>query len=198
MRMSSSPARLPDEAGRDLDEVTLARAKGGDARARAAFILRYQRPVFSLLWRMIGPQHAVVEDLAQDTFLRAMEALPSFETRGPARLITWILTIASRLAIDHLRAAAPRRDLAIAPGSVPATMPRPDQVADRRALAAALALAVEELGPHFRAAFLLREVHGLTYEEIAEALSVDIGTVKSRLARARALLQTALAELHDG
>ena len=61
----------------------------------------------------------------------------------------------------------------------------------------ALCQAVEALGPPFRAAFLLREVHGLSYEEIALALEIDIGTVKSRLARARALLQAALAEMHD-
>jgi RNA polymerase sigma-70 factor (ECF subfamily) len=76
-------------------------------------------------------------------------------------------------------------------------LPAPDQGAYRRALAVELLRAVEALGPPFRAAFLLREVHGLSYEEIAEALDVDIGTVKSRLSRARAALQQALAEVHD-
>ena len=57
--------------------------------------------------------------------------------------------------------------------------------------------AVNALGPHYRAAFLLREVHGLSYEEIGRALAIDVGTVRSRLARARGSLQVALAELHD-
>jgi RNA polymerase sigma-70 factor (ECF subfamily) len=191
-----SPRRLIEL--RELDEVTLARAKAGEASARAALIERYQRPVFKLLWRMVGRERAVVEDLAQETFLRALEALPRFDTRGPARLVTWILTIATRLALDHLRASAPRADVVWAPGSAPAVLPGPEQDADRHALRRALEAAVEELPPAFRAAFLLREAHDLSYEEIAEALDIDLGTVKSRLARARGLLQAALAELHDG
>ena len=65
-------------------------------------------------------------------------------------------------------------------------------------MAVALAEAIDGLGAPFRAAFLLREVHGLSYEEISQALEIDPGTVKSRLARARAALQEALAEMHDG
>ena len=193
-----STAPRADEANADLDEVTLARARAGQRTAKAALIERYQRPVFALLWRMVGPERAQVEDLAQETFLRALEALPRFDPHGPARLVTWILTIATRLALDHLRAQAPRSDLAAAPGGTPTALPRPDQDADRHVLGAALLQAIGELSPPFRAAFLLREVHGLSYEEIAEALAIDIGTVKSRLGRARALLQRALAELHDG
>ena len=76
-------------------------------------------------------------------------------------------------------------------------LPRPDQDAQRRDLAVALATAVDELGPRFRAAFVLREVQGLSYEEIASVLDIHIGTVKSRLSRARWALKRALAELHD-
>lgn len=197
--MRPSPTRLPrpDDAEPDLDELTLARAKLGDAAAQTALIHRYERPVFALLWRMIGPDRALVEDLTQETFLRVLRSLRVYETEGRARLITWVLTIATRLALDHLRDSRPRSDAAIVPGSVPAALPRPDQDADRRALGLALVEAVATLGHPFRAAFLLREVHGLSYDEIATALSIDIGTVKSRLARARAMLQAALAEMHD-
>jgi RNA polymerase sigma-70 factor (ECF subfamily) len=197
MRPSTSLAHGPDESEPDLDEVTLARAKAGDTAAQTALVQRYERPVFSLLWRMIGPQRAVVEDLTQETFLRVLRGLPGFEYDGRARPITWILAIATRIALDHLRNSRPRRDTAIAPGSVPLPLPRPDQDVDRRALAVALVQAVEALGAPFKAAFLLREVHGLSYDEIAQALAIDIGTVKSRLARARALLQAALAEMRD-
>jgi RNA polymerase sigma-70 factor (ECF subfamily) len=200
MRSSTSraaPSRVPD-AQPDLDELTLARAKAGDQAARAAIVHRYQRPVFSLLWRMVGPHQAVVEDLTQETFLRVLRALDRFEhDDGRARMVTWILSIASRLAIDHLRAGRSRSDTAMAPGALPVTLPRPDHEASRRALAVALVRAVETLPPPFRAAFLLREVHGLSYNEIGLALSIDVGTVKSRLARARAALQAALAEMHD-
>ena len=187
----------PEVAEGDLDEVTLARAKAGDAGAQTALVQRYERPVFALLWRMIGPQRAVVEDLTQETFLRVLRAIRDFEYDGRARLITWILTIATRLALGHLRASRPHRDAGIAPGSVPVALPRPDQDVQRRALAVALVEAVDGLGDPFRAAFMLREVHGLSYDEIALALEIDIGTVKSRLARARASLQAALAGMRD-
>jgi RNA polymerase sigma-70 factor (ECF subfamily) len=201
MRPSTSAAtpavRPADELDPDLDRATLARAQQGDAAAQTALVQRYTRRVFSLLWRMLGPDRLMVQDLTQETFLRVFRALRAFEYDGRARLITWILTIATRLALGHLRASRPRRDLGVAPGSVPSALPRPDEDAHRRALAVALVDAVDSLGPPFRAAFLLREVHGLSYEEIAQALAIDIGTVKSRLARARGMLQTALAEMVD-
>jgi RNA polymerase sigma-70 factor (ECF subfamily) len=177
----------------------LRRAQAGDRAAQAALIERYQQPVFALLWRIAGPERALVEDLAQETFLRVLNALPRFEPSGRARLVTWILTIATRLAINHARAGAHagRSDEVAPPGGIPAALLPPDQDAERRTLGTALVSAIEALGPHFRAAFLLRELHGLRYEEIADALDVDVGTVKSRLSRARALLQLALAELHD-
>jgi RNA polymerase sigma-70 factor (ECF subfamily) len=188
----ATPATEPD-----LDEVTFARAKAGDPGAQTALVHRYERPVFALLWRMVGPQRALVEDLTQETFLRVLRALRDFQYDGRARLVTWILTIATRLALGHLRAMRPHRDVAIAPGSVPVALPRPDQDADRRALGTALVQAVDDLSDPFRAAFLLREVHGLSYDEIALALDIDIGTVKSRLARARGFLQAALAGMRD-
>ena len=178
----------------ELDELSLARAQRGDRAAQAVLIQRYQRPVFAMLSRMVGHERALVEDLAQETFLRTLRALPRFSASGPARLSTWIITIAIRLALDHLRRKTPR--LEDAQGVLPAAFPWPDQDVQRHATAVALTEAVEALGAPFRAAFLLREVHGLSYEEIARVLEVDPGTVKSRLARARAALQVALAEIH--
>jgi RNA polymerase sigma-70 factor, ECF subfamily len=193
------PLRSPasTERDRELDEETLRRAQAGDQTAQAALIERYQRPVFALLSRMVGADPELVEDLAQETFLRVLGALAGFDPRGEARLVTWILTIAGHLAIDHLRSAGSRGDASVAAGGLPAMLPRPDQDAQRRDLAVALAAAVDELGPRFRAAFVLREVQGLSYEEIASVLDIHIGTVKSRLSRARWSLKRALAELHD-
>lgn len=195
-RRESPRAEAAPPVEPDLDEVTLARAKAGDQGAQTALVNRYKRPVFALLWRMIGPEEGVVDDLTQETFLRVLRALPEFRYDGRARLITWILTIATRLALGHLRARRTRHDVLV-PGSAPVALPQPDQAVSRRALAAALVQAIDELGPPFRAAFLLREVHGLSYDEIASALDIDVGTVKSRLGRARASLQLALAEMHD-
>ena len=188
--------RLPSDPGPELDEVTLARARTGDLSAQAALVIRYESAVKTLLSRMLGPDRALVEDVTQETFLRVLRALPGFSSGGRARLITWIVTIATRQAIDHLRKRG-RQMVAGALEGLQVVLPRPDQVADRRALAIALMRAIAALGPPLQAAFVLRELHGLSYEEIAETLEVDVGTVKSRLYRARAMLQAALAPARD-
>jgi RNA polymerase sigma-70 factor (ECF subfamily) len=177
---------------RELDELTLKRAQRGEPEALKAFVVAHQRAVFGLLSRMLGRAHRV-EDLAQETFLRAIKALPHFRSQqagGTARLSTWVLTIATRLALDELRARKHE--------PLPAVLPDPrrtDESIERKAIARRIEEALDELGPQFRAAFVLRELHELDYEEIAEALACDVGTVKSRLARARERLRGLLEDL---
>lgn len=151
--------------------------------------------MFAVLSRLLGARHhGLVEDLAQETFLRAFRALPGFDGAGTARLSTWILTIATRLALDELR----RRRADSEPlGDDPAGGDRPDEMAARRDLGRAITVALGALAPDARAVLVLRELHDLEYAEIAEALQVDLGTVKSRLSRARAALRVALAEVCD-
>lgn len=181
-------------ASDELDEVTLRRAQRGDADACRALVERYQRPVFALLSRLLGGgRRAAVEDLAQETFLQVFRGLAGFTPLGPARLSTWILTIASRRAIDELR--RPERSVALV--TEPIAAERADGDAVRREVAAAIERALAALAPEYRAAFLLREYHGLDYADIARALAIDVGTVKSRLSRARAALREALAEVRD-
>ena len=181
----------------EIDGLTLARAKRGDEAAWRALVLRYQRPVFALLSRLLRAGRAgLVEDLAQETFLRAFGALSGFALDGPARFSTWLLTIATRLALHELRArrsAGERIDGAAE--KLPAAAV-PDSAA-RREVGEAIARAVGALAPEFQAAFLLREYHGLEYAEIARVLGIELGTVRSRLARARAALRVELAEVHD-
>ena len=188
------------EPAAELDELTLRRAQRGEEAASRALVERYQRPVFALLHRMLGPGRADrVEDLAQETFLHVFRSLAGFAPLGPARLSTWILTIASRRAVDELRRRG--RDVPTAPlGDEDAVSPaRADEGARRAALAARMGAAMDALAPEYRAAFLLRAYHGLEYAEIARALDIEIGTVKSRLARARAELLHALqADKEDG
>jgi RNA polymerase sigma-70 factor (ECF subfamily) len=180
-------APAPDE----LDELTLRRAQRRDPAAWKALVVRYERRVFALLSRMLGGgRRAQVEDLAQETFLQVFRGLEGFTANGPARLSTWILTIAARRAIDELRRREPR----LLPEDAPAAA-RPDDALRRGEIAAAIERAVADLSPEYRAAFLLREYHGLDYAEIAAALAIDPGTVKSRLSRARAALRAALAEV---
>jgi RNA polymerase sigma-70 factor (ECF subfamily) len=182
----------------ELDEVTLRRAQNGDDAACRALVARYQRPVFALLCRMLGAgRAALAEDLAQETFLEVFRALARFSPLGPARLSTWILTIASRRAIDVLRRPTVETE-PLALDAEPAGASRADEAALRGAVASAIQRAVNELSPEYRAAFLLREYHGLEYAEISRALDIDVGTVKSRLARAKAALREVLAEVHRG
>jgi RNA polymerase sigma-70 factor (ECF subfamily) len=171
-----------------LDELTLRRAQHGDPRAWRALIEHHQQAVHALIWRMLaGRARHRAEDLAQETFVRVLRALPKFDPSGPAKLSTWILTIAARLTLNELR----RPELASLPGleSEPASHERVEASIDRRRLGTAIAEGVGKLSDANRAVLVLREYHDLDYAEIAEVLELDVGTVKSRLARARAALR---------
>ncbi|MGE5186447.1 MAG: RNA polymerase sigma factor [Acidobacteriota bacterium] len=171
-----------------LDEVTLRRAQRGDERAWRDLIARFERPVHALIWRLLAnrAKHRV-EDLAQETFVRVLRALPRFDPAGPASLSTWILTIATRLALNELRRPEPA-----ALDHEPHASERADASADRARLGAAIGRAITALPDAQRAVLVLREYHDLEYAEIAEVLEVDVGTVKSRLSRARAALREQL------
>jgi RNA polymerase sigma-70 factor (ECF subfamily) len=180
----------------DADLRLLAAARDGDARARTALVRAHQGAVFALLQRMLRPSglDALVEDLAQETFLRAFRALPRFDPQGRARLRTWLLTIATRLAINECKRTrvptVPVDDFAETLQG-PFTADRDDT---RRRAAAAIARAISGLPPRQRAAFVLQHFHHLDHAAIANALEVPVGTVKSRLARARTALREALKE----
>ena len=142
-------------ASTELDRATLDRARALDPLALRAFVVRYERPVFALLSRMLGPGPHV-EDLAQETFLRALRALPAFRPDGAARASTWLLTIATRLALD----ARKKKQLPLAPPEAADAVPdraTPETERARRELGRRLALAAEALSDDQRAAFLLSE-----------------------------------------
>lgn len=184
------------EAPRELDEITFRRAQSGDSSAFRALVELYHLRVYTLLWRMLEHSHgnARVEELTQETFLRVCRHLGRFKASGPARLSTWILTIATRLALNERR-SRPHRTSPLDESSALITGPEDAATAlERRRQAAALREAISELKPDHRAVILLREYHELEYGEIAEALKIDLGTVKSRLSRARATLGRALKE----
>jgi RNA polymerase sigma-70 factor (ECF subfamily) len=183
----------PSPGGGEIDDRTLAAAVAGDRDASRALVETYQVRVFALASRMLaGRGRATIEDVAQDTFLQVFRRLGGFRPGAPARLSTWILTIAARRAIDELRKQRP-----VLVAEIERTgEQRGDERAIRRELVAAIEAALRELSPELRAAFVLREYHGLDYAEIASALSIDLGTVKSRLSRARAALRERLAEVH--
>ncbi|MEM7151983.1 MAG: sigma-70 family RNA polymerase sigma factor [Myxococcota bacterium] len=182
----------------EVHDLVLERAQRGDAAACRALVSRHQRRVLGQLRTMLAPvgRAQLAEDLAQETFLRAFRALPRFRGDGRASLATWLVTIATRVALNELRRRPPRLECL---DTVSESMRTAEAaVAERHASAQAIERAVADLSPAYRGAFLLRELHGLDYAEIADVLEIDVGTVKSRLSRARSRLREALAEVHDG
>lgn len=186
MPAAATTTRAADAAS--LDELTLRRAQRGDQRAWRDLIGCYERPVHALIWRLLaGRARHLAPDLTQETFVRVLKALPGFDPSGPATLGTWILTIATRVTLNELRRPEP-----VALAHEPTARERADGDAERQRLGAAIAAAMATLPDAQRAALVLREFHGLEYAEIAEALEVDVGTVKSRIARARAAVREEL------
>jgi RNA polymerase sigma-70 factor (ECF subfamily) len=184
----------------ELDRATLVRCKAHDPMAFRAFIVRYERPVFALLSRILG-RRPDLEDLAQETFLRAFRAFPAFDVDGAARASTWLLTIATRLALDlRKRRSTAEKSFAVAPELVGDATPETER--ERRALGRAIETAAAQLSDDLRAAFVLAEFHGLSMAEIARALDVPEATAKTRLFRAREAMRAALKkereELTDG
>jgi RNA polymerase sigma-70 factor, ECF subfamily len=192
--MSVAFPRTRGEPGHppSLDGAVLARCRAQDPMAFRAFVVRYERMVFALLSRMLG-HGPEVEDLAQETFVRAYRAFPDFDPDGPAKVSTWLLTIATRLALDVRKKK--RADVApLSDVEPPSDRPsNPELSLERRELGEAIAQAAAELPDDQRAALVLAEMHGLSIAEIAEALDVPENTAKTRLFRAREKMRVSLA-----
>jgi RNA polymerase sigma-70 factor (ECF subfamily) len=165
----------------------------GDPRAFGEIVARYQVRLLNFVYRMIGDRERA-EDLVQEAFLRVYRHLDRFD---PSRKFsTWIYTIASNLAKNELRnrsrspvitldKARPRDEEPARPIDSEDMGNRPDDLYDRRSLKALVDETVARLASHHREVFVLRELEGKSYEEIAEIMHCNLGTVKSRLNRAR-------------
>lgn len=177
---------------RDLDARTradaadVARARSGDTAAFAALVRRHQDRVFGFILRMLDARDEALE-LTQDVFVKAWQALPGW--RPEARFSTWLLQIARNAALDQLRR---RRLIQFAPLDdgldVADTAPGPEARYASRQRQALLENALQQIAAEHREILLLREVEDLSYGELAAVLGIAEGTVKSRLARARAAL----------
>lgn len=187
----SSMAAAQGRTDEELEASVLVRCRERDPLALRAFVERYEGAVFALLSRMLGAT-VEVEDLAQETFLRAWRALPGFDPHGPARPSTWLLTIATRVAVDRFRRRS--REGAVVVELEPATAGSPERDLEQLDLRRAIARALDALPFHQRAAFVLSEFHALSIAEIARALDTRESTVKTRLFRAREKLSRALAQ----
>jgi RNA polymerase sigma-70 factor (ECF subfamily) len=182
-----SPGDPPDLADR---------LRAGDPAAFEDLVRRYQHRVFAVALRMLGSR-ADAEDLAQDVFVRVHRSVGGF--RGDAKLSTWLYAITARLCLTRLGAAerkAPRASDEVLE-RLADEGPDPTAAAERRQLELALHEAIARLPEDRRLLVVLRDLEGLAYEEIAEALGMEVGTVKSRLHRARLELKDRL-EKHLG
>jgi RNA polymerase sigma-70 factor (ECF subfamily) len=169
----------------------LDRLRAGDAPAFEELVMTYQHRVFGVALRMLG-NRAEAEDVAQEAFVRAHRALGAF--RGDAKLSTWLYAITSRLCLNRLASGERRmaRQGEDALLRLSDAGPRPDAVLERRELETALGRAIAELPEDRRIVVVLRDLEGLSYEEIAQVLELELGTVRSRLHRARAELKEKL------
>ncbi len=189
------PARQGWLANGEVDAAAIAAIVDGDAVAARAFVETYQSRVLGLVCRLLGSDRAAAEDIAQECFLRALQALPRFRTDERAKVSTWLLTIATRLVIDSIRTR--RRsavDAAVDVDAVVDVAPGADERVRREQLLGAVNIAIAGLPIDQRAAFVLRAFHGLEHTAIAATLDIDVGAVKSRIARARSTLRAAFPE----
>lgn len=174
-------------AGQNDDDVALvAAAQAGHLQAFELLVRRHQDRVFRLCLRMLG-DWADAEDAAQDVFVRAWRSLGRF--RGEAAFSTWLHRLAVNRCLDGARA---RRRTEVLDESVPDPSGQPEEVVEARRQLDCLEDAVAGLTPDQRVTFILREVEGLTYQDIAASLGIGLGAVKSRLNRARVALVTAM------
>jgi RNA polymerase sigma-70 factor (ECF subfamily) len=177
-----------------VDELTrlFLAARDGDRTALLHAVRMSQADVWRLAYHLVGPDDA--DDVTQDVFVRAWKALPAF--RGEASARTWLLSITRRACADQVRRHVRRRRLA---GRLEqrAALPGGAATVDHSDAHAVSAL-VDELPDDQRAAFVLTQVIGCSYEEAAQACGVPIGTIRSRVARAREALVDAVRRSEAG
>ena len=186
---------------READQVLVERVQRGDKKAFDLLVLKYQHKVANLISRYVRDQ-AEVLDVTQEAFIKAYRALSNF--RGDSAFYTWLYRIAINTAKNYLAAqsrrppgddieadTAEQMDLG---GRLKETG-TPERMALQREIAQTIQAALDELPDDLRTAIMLRELEGLTYEEIAQAMDCPIGTVRSRIFRAREAIDVKLKPL---
>jgi RNA polymerase sigma-70 factor (ECF subfamily) len=193
---------------RDVDAELVARVQRGDKRAFDLLVLKYQRKIMRLLSRMIR-EPAEVEDVTQEAFVKAYRALPQF--RGESAFYTWLYRIAINTARNWQSANARRpQTISVMENEDGETfdgidtltdISTPESVLASRQIAETVNEAMQSLPEDLRTAILLREIEGMSYEDIAQSMGCPIGTVRSRIFRAReaiaSQLKSVLGDDHD-
>jgi RNA polymerase sigma-70 factor (ECF subfamily) len=189
----------------DADVVALAQ-QGRDSAFRE-LIRRYERPVFSLIYRMVRDRE-LAEDLAQDTFIKVLNHIDKY--RPEFKLSSWLFKIANNVAIDHLRrrqvdtvsmSGSPHAGSAVEVEATSFDIASSDESAldeiESKELGSAIEKAIARLRPEYKSCILLRHVEGRSYEEIAATLDLPLGTVKTYIHRARQQLRESLEHLKE-
>jgi RNA polymerase sigma-70 factor (ECF subfamily) len=189
---------------RDIDQQLVERVQRGDKAAFDLLVVKYQRKIFRLLSRLIRDT-AEIEDVAQEAFVKAYRALPNF--RGDSAFYTWLYRIAINTAKNYLvsqRRRAPTSTQAdvedaetFDDGDHLRDLNTPDSMLVTKQVAEAVNRAIDQLPEDLRTAIVLRELEGLSYEEIAESMQCPIGTVRSRIFRAREAIALELRPILD-
>ena len=191
----------------DADAPLIERVKRGDAKAFEMLVVKYQRRIERLIGRMVRDVD-LVPDIAQETFIRAYRAIPQF--RGDSAFYTWLYRIAvntAKKALVELKRDPLMSETALASRDEDDETSRvenelsdgetPDALMASKEIAAAVNAAIEALSDDLRQAITLRELEGLSYEEIAQVMNCPIGTVRSRIFRAREAIAARLRPLLD-
>lgn len=180
------------------DEDLVARSRGGDVESFNQLILRWERPIYALAYRVIGREEDA-RDVCQETFLRAFRALPGF--RGQAKFSSWLYRIALNLCRDWIRRQrrAPVVEVPEGVDSVDLAAEREptesiEELVARRELSAAVEEAMALLPEEQRTAIILKEYHGMTFQEIAELQGCPLSTVKTRLYQGLTVLRRHLEQ----
>jgi len=188
---------------RNLDQELVERVQSGEKAAFDILVRKYEHKLANVISRYIHDQSEVL-DVAQDAFIKAYRALPNF--RGDSAFYTWLYRIAINTAKNHLVAASrrpPKNDIdaqeaeQFEAGSGLKEYATPERLALRSELAGTIQKAIEELPEELRVAIVLRELEGLSYDEIASAMECPIGTVRSRIFRARDAIDKQIRPLLD-
>jgi RNA polymerase sigma-70 factor (ECF subfamily) len=171
------------------DHGVLRKAQRGDERAFSLIVRAYEQPVYNYVLRLVGDR-SLAEDLTQEVFLRVYQGLPGFSDRS--RFTTWMFQVTKNRVLDELRAIERRPRAVVALDDIP-PLEVVDQPFERAETIDAVWRAVEGLTVDLKMALLLRDVVGLSYVEIADALETTLATVKWRIYKAREEVATMLA-----
>jgi len=171
------------------DFGVLRKAQRGDERAFSLIVRAYEVPVFNYVMRLVGDR-ALAEDLTQEVFIRVFQGLPKFSLRS--KFTTWLFQVTKNRVLDELRASERRPRALVAIDDAP-PLEVVDAPVEQVETIAALWVAVDGLNTDLKMALLLRDVVGLSYNEIADSLDTTLATVKWRIFKAREEVQLALA-----